>query len=33
MKIGIMPNATALALKEQDLADLTTYLLTLKNSL
>lgn len=32
MKTGIMPNAAALGLKEQDLADLSTYLLTLKNS-
>jgi putative membrane-bound dehydrogenase-like protein len=32
MKMGIMPNATSLGLSEQDLANLSTYLLTLKNS-
>jgi len=32
MKMGIMPNALALGLTEQDLANLSAYLLTLKNS-
>ena len=32
MKTGIMPNAAALGLKEQDLANLSSFLLTLKNS-
>lgn len=32
MKIGVMPNATALGLNEQDLADLASYLLTLKKT-
>jgi putative heme-binding domain-containing protein len=32
MKMGIMPNAMALGLTEQDLTNLSTYLLTLKNS-
>jgi putative membrane-bound dehydrogenase-like protein len=32
MKMGIMPNAASLGLTEQDLANLSTYLSTLKNS-
>ncbi|MCM4151901.1 dehydrogenase [Arenibacter sp. N53] len=32
IKMGIMPNAVSLGLTEQDLADLSAYLLTLKNS-
>ena len=32
MKMGIMPNAVSLGLTEQDLANLSAYLLTLKNS-
>jgi len=32
MKMGIMPNAISLGLTEQDLTDLSAYLLTLKNS-
>ena len=32
IKMGIMPNAFALGLTEQDLANLSAYLLTLKNS-
>ena len=32
LKTGIMPNATTLGLEEQDLADLSSYLLTLKKN-
>jgi putative heme-binding domain-containing protein len=32
LEVGIMPDAAGLELTEQDLADLSTYLLTLKNS-
>lgn len=32
MKTGIMPNAPALGLREQDLANLSSFLLTLKNN-
>ena len=32
LKIGIMPNTTILSLEEQDLANLSSYLLTLKTN-
>ncbi len=32
MKVGIMPDASTIGLNEQDLSDLSTYLLTLKNN-